>query len=170
MFPPPPPKKNPELGTHQGLGYTRGHADGGQHARGEEQAGVRWDAGGGTQAAGTAEPSCGQQPCRELHKLPIWQPNPAGEGHHGPVPAAIPVSLCYPGLLPQPSCLGRGGMGDPLWGNKWGKAMVPPSLALPGGAVRLEGRRCLCPWVCPGSRALGRTGFPRGRLVLTVSV
>lgn len=108
-----------------------GHTDGGQRARGKERAGVRpcwawWDAGSGMQAARTAQPSRRQQPCRELHKLPIWQLSPAGEGRRGPVPAAIPVSLCHPVLLPQPSCLGGGMCGGPSSGQQEGQGHGTP--------------------------------------------
>lgn len=80
---------------------------------------------GGMRDVGTG---CRQQPCGELHKLPIWQPSPAGEGRPGPAPAAIPSSLCRLGLLPQPSFLGKGVDGD----SKWGNDMAPPSPALLG--------------------------------------
>lgn len=73
---------------------------------------------------------CRQQPCGELHKLPIWQRSPAGEGRRGPVPAAIPSSLCRLGLLPQPSFLGKGVDGD----SKGGNAMASPSPSLLAGS------------------------------------
>lgn len=115
-------------------------------------------AGSGVQAGSTAQLNCRQQPCGELHKLPIWQPSPAGEGHRGPAPAAIPVSVCPPGLLPRPSCLERC-MGDPPQGSKWSKATAPPSPALPWGGEDGGGAVCV-PVSALGTRALGRAGFP----------
>lgn len=97
----------------------------------------RGSVGSGMRAAGRrfarmAQPSCRQQPCGELHKLPIWQRSPSGEGHHGPMPAAIPVLLCRPGVLPQPSCLG-GVCGGPSAGQQEGQGYGTPISCPPGG-------------------------------------
>lgn len=86
---------------------------------------------GGMRDVGTG---CRQQPCGELHKLPIWQRSPAGEGRPGPAPAAIPSSFCRLGLLPQPSFFGNGADGD----RKWGNDTAPPSPALLREAAKLE--------------------------------
>lgn len=126
--------------------------------------GGSWSSGAGPDGMRDVGTGCRQQPCGELHKLPIWQRSPAGEGRRGPAPAAIPSSFCRLGLLPQPSFLGKKVDGD----SKWGNALAPPSPALPGGSRTGTGGPWR--WLCPGSRVLSRADFPQGRLVLTVSV